>query len=155
MALLTLTQEQELKLQEISAKILGKPYRFGIEINLSDPPEKIEGLDCSELVEYLYYNIGLKVPDGSGNQFEASEAVKLEDAKIGDLLFTKKQGKVNHVAMVISYTKVIEASAWDKAVISQGIFSFTRFYAVDPRRPLKSQFAGIRRLVADKVTLHG
>jgi cell wall-associated NlpC family hydrolase len=151
MALLTLTQEQELKLQAISAKILGKPYRFGIEVNLADPPEKIEGLDCSEMVQYLYYKVGLKVPDGSAMQFEASEEVKIEEAKIGDLLFTKKQGKVNHVALVISNTKVIEASAWDKEVISQGIFSFTRFYALDPRKPLKSQYAGIRRLVAEKV----
>lgn len=153
MSFLLLTQEQELKLQEISAKILGKPYRFGIEINLADPPEKIEGFDCMEMVEYLFYQIGIKVPDGSANAYEASEAVNLEDAKIGDLLFTKKQGKVNHVAIVISYTKVIEASGWDKAVISQGIFSFTRFYALDPRKPLKSQYAGIRRLVAEKVKL--
>ena len=151
MSLLTLTQEQELKLQEIATKILGKPYRFGFEVNLADPPEKIDSLDCSEASQYLFYQIGLIIPDGSINQYEASEEVKIEEIKIGDLLFTKKQGKVNHVAVVISLTKVIEASAWDKAVISQGIGSFVRFYAPDPKRPLKSQFAGIRRLVAEKV----
>ena len=151
MELLKLTQEQELKLQEIATKILGKPYRYAIEINLADPPEKVEGLDCSEGTQYLYYQIGLKIPDGASNQFDASQEIKIEEARIGDLLFTKKQGKVNHVAMVISQEKVIEASAWDKEVISQGIQSFVRFYAPDPKRPLKSQFAGIRRLISDKV----
>ena len=151
MELLKLTQEQELKLQEIASKIIGKPYSFGAEVKLSDPPEKITSIDCSELIEYLFYQIGIKVPDGSYNQYDVSEEVKIEEAKIGDLLFTKKQGKVNHVAMVISQEKVIEASGWDKMVISQGIGSFIRFYAPNPKRPLKSQFAGVRRLIAEKV----
>lgn len=151
MELLKLTQEQKLKLQEIGSKLLGKPYKFGAEVKLSDPPEKIDSLDCSELTEYLYYQIGIKVPDGSSNQFDASQEIKIEEVKIGDLLFTKKQGKINHVAMVISKEKVIEASGWDKMVISQGIGSFIRLYAPDKKRLLRSQFCGIRRLIAEKV----
>src|SRR3990167_6741491 len=48
--------------------LLGIPYVFGVEwVNYSLPPV---ALDCSEMTEGIYRVNGLKMPDGSQNQFD-------------------------------------------------------------------------------------
>lgn len=80
------------KFKELGEKQIGKPYSFGVEDNLKDPDPK--AFDCSELVEWLYAQVGVVVPDGSENQFEASEPTS--SPKLGDVGFFRHPGKPTH-----------------------------------------------------------
>lgn len=129
MNLLLLTPEQTQALIAAAIKTIGLPYKYGIEtVGLKDPV----ALDCSEAVEFWFRKAGIQVPDGSANQWDASEPIKEygNDIRPGDLIFTlsRKTGDVNHVAMAISSTELIEASGWKGAVVRGGIFEFTRTY---------------------------
>jgi cell wall-associated NlpC family hydrolase len=72
------------KFKEIGEKQLGKPYSFGVEDNLKDADPK--AFDCSELVEWLYAQVGVVVPDGSMNQYDA-ELTQLLTHRLGDVGF--------------------------------------------------------------------
>lgn len=75
------------KFIQLGRQLVGKPYVFGSETNLKDPdPAHIQALDCSELVEWLYSQIGITVPDGSYYQFKVSKPIT-GDPIIGDLGF--------------------------------------------------------------------
>lgn len=94
------------KFHDLGCKQVGKPYVFGTEVKMSDPDPK--QFDCSELVEWLYSQIGCKVPDGSHNQFEASEPVKTP--QLGDLGFFRKPGApTHHVGIYWTDGNVLEA----------------------------------------------
>lgn len=83
--------------------LVGKPYVFGAETNLKDPdPAHIKALDCSELVEWLYAQIGLAMPDGSYNQFKVTVPV-IGTPRIGDLGFkwVLETKSIHHVAVCI------------------------------------------------------
>jgi cell wall-associated NlpC family hydrolase len=87
---------------------LGKPYVFGTEVRMDDTnPLKF---DCSELVEWSFRQIGIKVPDGSYNQFEQSVPI-LTRVQFGDLVFLKRPngGSVYHVGIVFNAISVFEA----------------------------------------------
>ena len=59
--------------------LVGKPYNFGEEVKLTDRDvAHIKAIDCSELVEWLYYPIGLEMPDGSYNQAKVCREIKAE-----------------------------------------------------------------------------
>jgi len=129
MNLLLLTQEQTQALIAAAIKTIGLPYKFSVEtVGTQDPV----ALDCSEAIEFWYRKAGICVPDGSTNQWDASEPIREHgnDIAAGDLIFTlnRKTGFVNHVAMAISPTELIEASGWKGAVVRGGIFEFTRMY---------------------------
>ena len=79
--LLQLTEDDKLKIQSIAVKLVDKKYQYGIEVDLKAPPEHIEAFDCSELIEYLYYQIGLKIRDGSVYQYQASEQIEEKDVE--------------------------------------------------------------------------
>jgi cell wall-associated NlpC family hydrolase len=95
------------RLKDVLSQQIGKPYLFGAEVNLRDTnPIKF---DCSELVEWGYAQIGIKVPDGSYNQYDASIPV-LSIAQFGDVSFFRKpDGTVYHVGMLFNNLSVIEA----------------------------------------------
>ena len=54
----------------------GKPYIFGYETRLSDPSPK--AFDCSELIEWACYRLGVFVPDGSGAQISYCSSITVE-----------------------------------------------------------------------------
>lgn len=56
--------------QELLLKQVGKKYVFGWEVDLNDPDPR--AFDCSEFVQWLFHQLGAKMPDGSWNQYEAS-----------------------------------------------------------------------------------
>lgn len=107
---LDIHQKETLRLSIVSSArpLLGIPYVWGAEwTDYSLPPE---GLDCSELVEGCYRINGLKMPDGSQNQFEFTlpTGVPLP----GDLAFFGKGGKTSqiyHVGLVFDSINIIEA----------------------------------------------
>lgn len=87
----------------LARMLVGKPYVFGAETDLGDPdPAHIQALDCSELVEWLYAQIGLVMPDGSYNQFKATVPVT-GVPRAGDLGFkwVVETQTIHHVAVCI------------------------------------------------------
>src|SRR3990167_389162 len=95
-------------LVETAKKLIGVPYLFGAE--WSDITKMPEALDCSELCEGVYHQNGLKMPDGSQNQFNF--CVHSPNPLPGDLAFFGRGGKeteIYHVGMVYSESDVIEA----------------------------------------------
>lgn len=111
-----LTEHQQDVIRRIivdsSLKHLGIPYKFGYE--WTDYAVLPPFADCSEEVEGWYKSNGLRMPDGSQNQFNFTLATATP--KPGDLAFAavaKNITKVHHVGMVISPTEIIEARGLD------------------------------------------
>jgi len=94
------------KFKEMGEKQVGKPYIFGVETNLKDPNPK--AFDCSELVEWLYAQVGVVVPDGSMNQY--NQSVPVTDPRLGDVGFFKKPNSpTHHVGVLWNDKWVLEA----------------------------------------------
>lgn len=91
-----------------AGKLLGIPYELGAECkNFTDMPL---ALDCSELVEWVYGHIRLKMVDGSQAQFESTVDTKIP--QVGDLAFFGRGGsvsKIYHVGLVFDSENIIEA----------------------------------------------
>lgn len=102
----------------LGRQLVGKPYVFGAEVNLRDPdPAHITAIDCSELVEWLYAQIGISVPDGSYNQAKVCRRLEREaPVLIGDLGFKWNPDTeiIHHVGIYIGDDTVLEAKgkAW-------------------------------------------
>ncbi len=95
------------RLKEVLSQQIGKPYKFGAEVKNTEA-NPLE-FDCSELIEWAYAQIGIKVPDGSFNQFEQSDPIK-SIAQFGDVAFFKKpEGAIYHVGLLFNCMSVIEA----------------------------------------------
>ncbi|MGQ0620928.1 MAG: C40 family peptidase [Panacagrimonas sp.] len=89
---------------------IGRPYRFG-----GTTPD---GFDCSGLVQYVYSLQGLQVPRSTTGQYEAGEAVDLDEAEPGDLLFYSfKRRGIDHVALYLGDGQAVHAPSSGKQVI--------------------------------------
>lgn len=100
------------RLIELGRRLIGKPYNLGAEVNLKDPdPDHIKAIDCSELVEWLYAQIGISVPDGSYNQAKVCREIKEEQLLIGDLGFKwfPDTHAIHHVGVFLGGNDVLEA----------------------------------------------
>ena len=115
---------------------LGKPYKFGAEVSMTDVDPK--EFDCSELVEWAYAQFNVKVPDGSYNQF--LESYPIGKPRLGDLgFFRKPSGEVYHVGIIMDDEYVLEARGdpFNKVILRE-IAKWEQF----------KNFAGWRRLKA-------
>lgn len=85
------------------------PYRSG--------GSSKRGFDCSGFVRYCFNQWNITLPHSSAAQAEHGEAVELNDAKPGDLIFFKgtKSKRIGHVGIITEvapgYVKFIH-SAW-------------------------------------------
>ncbi|MCL4515882.1 MAG: C40 family peptidase [Firmicutes bacterium] len=82
-------------------RFLGIPYRWGGASSF--------GLDCSGLVQYVYYLHGLILPRDANQQAESGRTRRIprEELVPGDLIFFAKYG---HVGMAISHHEFIHAT---------------------------------------------
>lgn len=115
------------KFASLGKQLVGKPYVFGVEVDpMESDPAKIKALDCSELVEWLFAQVGVPVPDGSYNQDKACEKVS-GPLKVGDLGFKANpvNGVVHHVGVYIGDNNVLEAKGAQWGVVLTPLFSFT------------------------------
>lgn len=81
---------------------LGKPYQWG-----AAGPDKF---DCSGLVQYVYSNLGVRLPRVSRQQASAGVHVDREDLQPGDLVFFTLAGsRIDHVGIYIGHSKFIHA----------------------------------------------
>lgn len=95
-------------LADSARKLLGIPYVFGAE--WTDYTKQPAELDCSELVEGVFLINGLRMPDGSQNQFNFT--IPAAKPLPGDLVFFGKNGdvaKIYHVGLVLDAVSIIEA----------------------------------------------
>ncbi len=87
------------KLIEFAKTMIGVPYRYA-----SSNPSI--GFDCSGFVSYVFHNFGFKVPRSSTEFNVAGIPIKLENAKVGDvLIFTgtnPRRRVVGHVGIIAS-----------------------------------------------------
>jgi len=146
---LELDDQRQKQLIYIAEKCLGIPYRLGAEVtNLACSPEEIKEIDCSELTQYCYYQIGYNLVDGSYNQFNVSvDIVDIDNiAKIGDLFFRRnfKTKLISHVGLCVGDDEIIEANGFNKKVVKKNISEVLKDSTL-------SAFAGIRRLLKDKI----
>ncbi len=74
---------------------VGSRYRSG-----SRRPEL--GFDCSGFTSFVMKRFNIKVSQCSNSQIHEGDAIKLDEARAGDLLFFGRKGHVSHVAMVVS-----------------------------------------------------
>jgi cell wall-associated NlpC family hydrolase len=93
----------------------GDTYRFGAEVRLADPNP--DTFDCSELVEWACFQVGVKIPDGSQNQRRVCTGFrKLSIAQAmktrGALVFTG-----GHVAVSLGNGQTIEAKGRKYGVV--------------------------------------
>lgn len=111
---------------ELGKKLVGKPYSFGVEVNLKESnPDNIKGLDCSELVEYLFAQIGIVVPDGSYNQAKVCRQLKFGPPPATDVLLIGDLGfkwipetkSIHHVGVHIGGDSVLEAKGEQWGVV--------------------------------------
>ena len=82
--------------------MIGVPYRYA-----SSNPSI--GFDCSGFVSYVFRNFGVKVPRSSREFNLAGSPIKLENAKVGDILvFTGSNARkrvVGHVGIIAEIEK--------------------------------------------------
>lgn len=104
----------------LGKQLVGKPYNFGVEVNLKETnPDNIKALDCSELIEWLFAQIDIVVPDGSYNQFKVCNAVPSDKVLIGDLGFKWNPDThvIHHVGVYLGDNQVLEAKGINYGVI--------------------------------------
>lgn len=92
----------------VAKTMLGKPYRWG-----GSTPT---GFDCSGLVQYSYNKAGLSVPRTSRDQYSASQHISLRQARTGDLVFFRFDGRISHVGIYIGDGRFVHAPSSGKHV---------------------------------------
>lgn len=121
------------RLIDLAHKLLGKKYVFGAEVNLKDPnPDNIRAIDCSELVEWLYAQIGITVPDGSYNQAKICNELRGWPSEfpskliIGDLGFKWNPDNhvIHHVGIYVGEGNLIEAKGIRWGVVKTAVNSY-------------------------------
>ena len=80
------------KIVREASTYLGVKYRYG--------GNDRKGFDCSGLVMQVYKTYGILLPRASYQQASFGKLVSLEKTRVGDLIFFKQKGRVNHVAIV-------------------------------------------------------
>ena len=98
-------------LVDLAASLIGIPYLK--EAEWTDYSKFPEALDCSEMIEGVFRKIGLRMPDGSQNQYDF--CVDIPKCQNGDLGFFGKgasSSKIYHVGIVWNGL-VIEAREHD------------------------------------------
>jgi cell wall-associated NlpC family hydrolase len=91
------------KIVRYALKFEGNPYKYG-------GTSLTRGADCSGFVQAIYKAHGIHLPRTSRLQAKSGRVIPLNALQPADLIFYKKNGLVNHVALYIGNHKVIHAS---------------------------------------------
>ncbi len=104
------------KIVAFAKSLVGRPYKYGAE-----PEEAPRYFDCSSFIQYVYKQIGIKLPRSTILQAEYGRIVKNKNCLLsGDLVFIhEKRGHYNekfpmgigHVLMFLGGNRVIHATS--------------------------------------------
>jgi hypothetical protein len=114
------------RFRDLALAQTGDAYVFGAE---TTPGKDSDKWDCSEIVEWLFETVwGKNYPDGSLNQYNASQPVHSDDVmKAGTLGFLKDTYRpgISHVAVVIdSSGTMINAKGRAYGVVKTNVGAF-------------------------------
>lgn len=102
-----------MRIVAICKSLIGVPYRLKAEwTDYNTIPKE---LDCSEMIEGVYRKVGLKMPDGSQNQFNFT--IPTVGFNVGDLVFfgrNRDPKQIYHVGIVYDKFNIIEARDFDE-----------------------------------------
>jgi cell wall-associated NlpC family hydrolase len=115
------TADQGVIAVNVAQKMLGQPYSWGGG-NASGPStgtccspkgrsgESITGFDCSGLTLYAYAKAGINLPRTAAQQYAASEPVKRDQVKPGDLVFYGASASgIHHVGIYVGGGYMLDA----------------------------------------------
>lgn len=109
----------------------GSPYRNGG----SDPDQ---GFDCSGFTQYVFAQVGARLPRDTREQFQAGEKISRDDVRPGDLVFFATTSKhVSHVGIALGDDRFVHAPS------SRGVVRIESMELPYWRR----RFVGIKRMV--------
>jgi cell wall-associated NlpC family hydrolase len=87
----------------------GNPYVWG-------GTSLTRGADCSGFTQSVLENFGIYIPRTSREQAASGRRVDIDDIKPGDLIFYRRNGTINHVALYLGNGKVIGAKSSDEGI---------------------------------------
>ncbi|MBI4160280.1 MAG: C40 family peptidase [Candidatus Yanofskybacteria bacterium] len=102
------------KLIETAKALIGKPYKYG-----ATPEDAPRFFDCSSFTQYVFKQVGVKLPRTSIEQAMVGKKISLKNLKPGDLIFFHGEiGRYNkyfpegigHAGIYIGNNQVIHAN---------------------------------------------
>lgn len=87
---------------------VGVPYRYG--------GSSRAGFDCSGLVQFSYGKAGKMIPRTTGQLWSSTATVPRDQIEVGDLLFFRIEGKMQHVGLYIGDQKFVHAPSSGRTV---------------------------------------
>jgi len=99
------------KMDNLRSKIIERAKQFiGDDYYLGGRSSST--VDCSGLVNLVYRTIGIDLPRNAKDQFLKANKIKIEDLKIGDLIFSTgiKSKVINHVMIYSGNGNIIEST---------------------------------------------
>ena len=93
---------------DIALDQVGTPYRYG-----GNSPS---GFDCSGLVHYAYGRAGKSMPRTTGQLWSATAPVAQGELRVGDLLFFRIEGKMQHVGLYVGGRRFVHAPSSGRQV---------------------------------------
>lgn len=104
-------------------RFLGNPYVWG-------GTSLTRGADCSGFTQSVMKNFGIYIPRTSREQARGGKQVSMDRLQPGDLIFYRKNGVVNHVAMYIGNGKVVGAASRREGIVIKNYNYRTPYKAV-------------------------
>ncbi len=86
----------------------GVPYRHG-----GSTPR---GFDCSGFTSYVYRSVGVRLPRRASQQAHRAHRVSAGNARAGDLVFFRNNGRVYHVGIYAGKNRVLHSPRPGKRV---------------------------------------
>jgi hypothetical protein len=121
--------------------VIGKPYKRGASV-LNDSPDSF---DCSSLVAWAAVEAGFSIPRVSIDQYVYSKRIKIDDLKIGDLIFSNTKEIVHTEGTY--YSKIL-----DREIKEEPIRTETLEYLPGTKVPEGIDHVGV--YVGDNKVIH-
>ncbi len=104
-------------------KFVGNPYRWG-------GTSLTKGADCSGFTQSVFEKYGIDIPRTSREQAVSGRRVDIDELRPGDLIFYRRNGNINHVALYIGSGKVIGAKSPSEGIMIKNYDYRTPYKAV-------------------------
>lgn len=98
------TSSKRNQIVNYALKFKGNPYQWG-------GTSLTRGADCSGFTQSVFRDNGISIPRDSRSQAAGGKTVSMNSIQPGDLIFYRRNGRINHVALYIGNGKVISAKS--------------------------------------------